>query len=554
MTLSFRTRLFATAGLIVSLVLVTVLIVGYQRVLAYEVGRLDERLCMEAKRLATQTFPGEDLQRLQLDMMAKLRITQPEQLMLKFESVARSTGPAGDVTAYDSTNNSINDAVRDAASFQSPGWPQFLTLDSSAWQPGPLSAQPDSDQSLRPGGLGNDRPPRADRPPPRPDQRVGASPANDPAQDPARGAEPRSEPRPEAGPGLASGREPDRGPPPGGLGCALASFDGPTGQWRAARINADAGNGLLAVDLTAPKGELQAALRQALQWVVPLAAVLTALGAWLLASLTMRPVTRLQQAMASVTQKALSARIPVQGEDREFAALMEVYNTMLARLEKSFQQASRFSSDAAHELKTPLTILQGQIEQALLEATQSALQTKLVSLLDEVARLSDITRKLLLLSQADAGYLAIQKTPIDATRMLDDLAADLHMLVTTQSLECIIDRQLTLSGDAVLLRQLFNNLISNAVRYGLPGGWIKLRACAHAGGIQVDISNNTLPIKASSRARFFDRFFRGDAAHNRQVEGSGLGLSLSREIALAHGGDLRLLPSQSDTVTLRLTL
>ena len=268
----------------------------------------------------------------------------------------------------------------------------------------------------------------------------------------------------------------------------------------------------------------------------------------------MRPVTRLQQAMASVTQKALSARIPVQGEDREFAALMEVYNTMLARLEKSFQQASRFSSDAAHELKTPLTILQGQIEQALLEATQPALQTKLVSLLDEVARLSDITRKLLLLSQADAGYLAIQKTPIDATQMLDDLAADLHMLVTTQRVECGIDRHLTLSGDAVLLRQLFNNLISNAVRYGLPGGWIKLDARAHAGGIQVDISNNSIPIKADNRARFFDRFFRGDAAHNRQVEGSGLGLSLSREIALAHGGDLRLLPSPSDTVTLRLTL
>ena len=525
MTLSFRTRLFFTAGLIVSLVLVTVLMVGYQRVLAYEVGRLDERLCMEAKRLATQNFQSEDLQRLQLDLMAKLQITQPAQLLLKFES------------------------AKNSASFQSPGWPNFLTLDSPAWQPSLARARPESEQPLRLGGPGDDRPPRGDRPPPedRPPPRADQRPGNSAADNPS-----HTEEGFERNPSL--GRKPDRGPPPESLSCALASFDAPTGQWRAARVIADGGTGLLAVDLAAPKGELQAALRQALQWVVPLAAVLTALGAWLLASLTMRPVTRLQQAMSSVTQKALSARIPVKGEDREFAALMEVYNTMLARLENSFQQASRFSSDAAHELKTPLTILQGQIEQALLEATQPALQTKLVSLLDEVARLSDITRKLLLLSQADAGYLAIQKTPIDATRMLDDLAADLHMLVTTQSLECIIDRQLTLEGDAVLLRQLFNNLISNAVRYGLPGGWIKLHARAHADGIQVDISNNTLPITASNRARFFDRFFRGDAAHNRQVEGSGLGLSLSREIALAHGGDLRLLPSQSDTVTLRLTL
>ena len=497
MIISFRTRLFVIAGLIVGLVLSAVLLVGYKRVLAFEVGQLDERLCMEGRRLATQPFRPDTVDRLQSDVMSKLRISAPEQLMLKFEA---SPG-----------------TVRDSDSFQSAGWQDFLTLDAKQWQPVAERQRPDAN---------NDRPERRDRPPSRED---------------------RQPPGPQ-------GAERGSRQPPNELRCALASIDASQRQWRAARVTSNDGSSMLAVDLAAIKGELQDAFAKALQIVIPLALLLTALGAWLLSTLTMRPVIRLQQAMANITQKALDARMPARGEDREFVALIDAYNAMLARLEASFQQASRFSSDAAHELKTPLTILQGHIEQALGEATQPALQAKLMGLLDEIARLSDITRKLLLLSQADAGYMALQRVPIDLSRMLEEMADDAQMLLTTQRLECNISRRLVVSGDAVLLRQLFNNLISNAVRHGLPGGGIRLNARATEGGIEVEISNATQAIDAKNRAQFFDRFFRGDLAHSRTVEGSGLGLSLSREIALAHGGNLVMLPSAADVVSLRLTL
>ena len=500
MIISFRTRLFVIAGLIVGLVLSAVLLVGYKRVLAFEVAQLDERLCMEGRRLATQPFRPDTVDRLQSDVMSKLRISEPEQLMLKFEA---SPG-----------------AVRDSDSFQSAGWQDFLTLDAKQWQSVTERQRPDAN---------NDRPDqreRRDRPPSRDD---------------------RQPPGPQ-------GAERGSKQPPNELRCALASFDASQRQWRAARVTSNNGSSILAVDLAAIKGELQDAFAKALQIVIPLALLLTALGAWLLSTLTMRPVIRLQQAMANITQKALDARMPARGEDREFVALIDAYNAMLARLEASFQQASRFSSDAAHELKTPLTILQGHIEQALGEATQPALQAKLMGLLDEIARLSDITRKLLLLSQADAGYMALQRVPIDLSEMLEEMADDAQMLLTTQRLECNISRRLVVNGDAVLLRQLFNNLISNAVRHGLPGGGIRLNARATDGGIEVEISNATPPIDARNRAQFFDRFFRGDLAHSRTVEGSGLGLSLSREIALAHGGNLVMLPSATDVVSLRLTL
>jgi two-component system, OmpR family, heavy metal sensor histidine kinase CusS len=109
-------------------------------------------------------------------------------------------------------------------------------------------------------------------------------------------------------------------------------------------------------------------------------------------------------------------------------------------------------------------------------------------------------------------------------------------------------------GDVVLLRQLLNNLISNAARYCRSGGWIELRARTLPAGVEVEFFNASNTISEEDRARFFDRFYRGDAAHNRSVDGYGLGLSLAREIARAHGGDLFLVPTELDCVKVRLTL
>jgi two-component system, OmpR family, heavy metal sensor histidine kinase CusS len=299
---------------------------------------------------------------------------------------------------------------------------------------------------------------------------------------------------------------------------------------------------------------LQGTVGRTLVAVVPLALVLTALGAWLLASLTMRPVDRLRSAMSGMNQRALDQRLSSAGEDREFKELIGEYNTMLARLEASFGQASRFSADAAHELKTPLTILQGRIEQAIAGSERRAIHDDLTQMLDEVCRLALITRKLLLLSQADAGRLELQRTRVDVSEMLQDLVTDARMLVPDGELEAHVAPELATQADAVLLRQLLNNLMANAVRHRRPGGQVRVRARALAGAIEIRFANETVPIEEAQRARFFERFYRGDASHGRRVDGSGLGLSLALEIARAHGGDLQLERSASDEVRLRLSL
>lgn len=482
MMISFRTRLFVISGLIVATVLTAVMLIGWARVLVFETQRLEQRLCMEAKRIATQPFHIEDIPDHVTDALNKLHLTSPDQVMLQFE-----VRTAGD--NFQPTNGQLD-----------------AELNGAQWR----AAKDDN--------------------------------VFDAADSPRNRPPPPNEPQ----------RQEDRLNVPGT--CTLASFNVQGKPWRAARFNAAAGRSLLAVDLAATQADVQSALRQALQMVVPLALVFTALGAWLLSALTMRPVNRLHDAMKDVTQKALDRRLSTEGEDREFKVLIDAYNTMLSRLQTSFQQASRFSADAAHELKTPLTILQGRIEQALHKADQPAMQTELTDLLDEVGRLSAITRKLLLLSQADSGYLAVQRAPINLSEMLAEMAADTQMLLSDQTLQCGIDSELSLQGDALLLKQLFNNLISNAVRYCRPGGWIKLTASMQRQGIEVVFSNATHRIAAEDRAQFFDRFYRGDASHNRSVDGNGLGLSLAREIARAHGGDLMLTASAPDEVVMHLTL
>jgi len=444
------------AALIVATVLTAVMMFGWSSVLNFEVERLDDRLCMEARRIAGPPLRPDRMASLEADMMLKLRLDSAEQLMLRFEP---TDGGAG---------------------LQSSNWDSGVRVDALNWKP--------------------------------------------------------------AGGTYAHGI------------CSLASYAAHGSRWRAALFTDQGGRGFVAADLAATKAELQGAVRRALTIVIPLALALSALGAWLLSSLTMRPVNRLRDAMKGMSQTALDQRLPTRGEDLEFQELIGAYNTMLARLEASFRQASRFSSDAAHELRTPLTVLRGRIEQAVNKSNGLAIQSDLTDLLDEVSRLSDITRKLLLLSQADAGRLALNITRVDLAELLDDLVSDAQMLVAEQKLSGAVERNLVAECDEVLVRQLFNNLVSNAVSYSLPGGWIEVVGRRLPPGIEVTFANATHPIPAADRAHFFDRFYRGDPAHNRSVEGSGLGLSLAREIARAHGGDLTLEPSAPNEVRLRLWL
>jgi len=277
--------------------------------------------------------------------------------------------------------------------------------------------------------------------------------------------------------------------------------------------------------------------RNALLLAGPVALLLMAVSGWLLALLALRPVRTVARTVETITAHRLDERIPAARADYEFRRLIELINQMLDRLESSFKQAVRFSADAAHELKTPLTILQGEIEQALQTAPDgSADQRTYKELLDEVQRLKSIIRKLLLLAQADSGQMVLSLEPVNLTQRIEAVGEDIQLLAPGLAVQSDLQPDVQVMADPDLLNQVIQNLAGNAVKFCRGESPIGLSLQTDGGRALFRISNRGEPIRAADREKIFERFYRA----SRNTDGAGLGLSLAREIARAHGGTLEL--------------
>ncbi|HEY9670206.1 MAG TPA: ATP-binding protein [Waterburya sp.] len=346
-----------------------------------------------------------------------------------------------------------------------------------------------------------------------------------------------------------------------------------TGTWRVGAATTPHAQMAIAVSLNAVTFEMEA-IRNIFLISIPGVLLLVAGGAWGIAGSSLHSIRRLTRSIENVTASGLEQRVPIGATDVEFVELIQVFNQMLERLERSFKQASRFSADAAHELKTPLAILQGELERTLQQAEPgSQVQQSLSNLLDEVRRLSGIVRKLLLLSLADAGQMNLHRVEVDLSNLLMEMLEDIELLAPHLEIQTEIADGLCVQGDRDLLVQVLQNLISNAIKYNLPNGWIRINAYRQGATVLITITNCSQDIPLSDsvneavatlgasallpsvdRNRIFDRFYRGDPARTRTVEGIGLGLSLAREIARAHRGDLTLDPTSSGQTAFTLTL
>jgi heavy metal sensor kinase len=301
----------------------------------------------------------------------------------------------------------------------------------------------------------------------------------------------------------------------------------------------------MGVDMEMIDTEL-ADFHHAILFSVPLMLGLLGLSAWFISGCVLTPIRKLSTTMSHLTVKELGQRIDLENKDKEFAQLIDIFNSMLERLERSFHQTSRFSADAAHELKTPLTILQGQIERAIFQSDMgSVIQKDLALMLDEVQRLDAIVRNLLLFSLADAGQLRLNKQDVDLSLMLANLLEDAQMLAPSLTIDGLVAENLVMKADADLLIQVLHNLLSNAIKYNIPNGWIRIEANRTSNYIEVIVSNSSLGIAEADLELIFERFYRCESSHNRKVDGMGLGLSLSRDIIHAHHGKIDVSTDQS---------
>jgi len=340
-------------------------------------------------------------------------------------------------------------------------------------------------------------------------------------------------------------------PRPGPRGEAFALLEGAAPQaWRVGAFRDGDATVYVAVDLErfhAHAARLHGVFLLAL--VVALGAA--GAGAWWLSGRALRPLETLTEAAEGITVDQLSRRIESVSSDEEFARLIAVFNAMLERLERSYGQALRFSADVSHELKTPLTVMQGEVEAALAEVEEgSPAQRALAAQLEELQRLKGMVARLLLLSRADAGTLRPRREPIDLAACVEELCEDLVALQPELHLERELE-PVQVAGDPSLLPLIPRNLLDNAAKHGDPAGPIRVTLRAEGQRALLRVENAGPAIEGEARERVFDRFYRVDPARGREA-GAGLGLSLARELARAHGGELSLLPGEATVFELWL--
>lgn len=334
----------------------------------------------------------------------------------------------------------------------------------------------------------------------------------------------------------------------------FATIETPSGVWRTGIMGSERITMIVGMNMAGFYKDAES-YRRAFLGTVPLVLLLLALGGWIIARRALKPVALITRTAEAITVRALDKRVPLTDSDSELSRLVEVINGMLDRLENSFNQAIRFSGDAAHELQTPLTILQGELDDAIHHApVGSEEQQRYTDLLEEVQRLKAIVQKLLILARADAGRLELCLEPIDLSAMIESAVEDAGAIAQHLQIEKKIVPGVIVKADSDLMGQVVRNLTSNAVKYNHENGLIKFQLSVRDNNALVTISNTGASIPAKDREKIFDRFYRVDQSRSKIVFGSGLGLSLAREIVHAHGGKLRLDSDSGNVVSFTLSL
>jgi heavy metal sensor kinase len=275
--------------------------------------------------------------------------------------------------------------------------------------------------------------------------------------------------------------------------------------------------------------------------LAPAALAGSALGGWFLARRALSPVDAMVEAARRIEAEDLTKRIPALSSGDELERLAAVLNDMLARLERSFGAARRFSADAAHEFRTPLTILKGEIEVALKSREASAeMRQALVSCLEEVERLNSLVEDLLLMARMEGNALSARPTRVNLAQVVEDVAPALGELAARAGNRCTISPAppLWIEGYDSLLFRLVFNLAENAIKYTPAGGKIEVSLQPQNGSAVLQVKDNGPGIAAEVLEHIFDRFYRGDPA--REGGGTGLGLALVRSIVQLHQGQIRV--------------
>jgi two-component system OmpR family sensor kinase len=300
------------------------------------------------------------------------------------------------------------------------------------------------------------------------------------------------------------------------------------------------------LQVAAPLGTRNRMLKNALLFMLLLIVIVaggTLAGSWWLAARAVRPVQEIIRQAEAVRPGSPGHRIDAWADSREYERLVQVLNTMLARIDAAFEAQRRFTADASHELRSPLTAMRGELELARRRPRPTGEYERVIdSALEEVERLTRIAEDLLTLARSDAGVLRLRPAAADLAVIGARVVERLGLAASSKNVELALrtDPPVTAEVDEDLVSRLLWNLATNAIKYTPAGGRVTLAVARENGAVTLRVADTGPGIPEDALPQVFDRFYRADAARTTAAaaQGTGLGLAIVRAIADLHGAEL----------------
>ncbi len=280
-------------------------------------------------------------------------------------------------------------------------------------------------------------------------------------------------------------------------------------------------------------------------------------GGLILVRRSLAPVDALRRTAARITFGNLKNRLPVArtGDSIEYLSL--TLNQMLTRLEDAYEQSGRFAADAAHELRTPLAIMRGELESFALEKQLAApLRERVLSMLEESERLTHITDMLLAMSRLDAGESKVRDEIFDLAALVRDTADQMALLAEEKDIALDIreGEGVAVRGDPARLKEVVVNILDNAIKYTPASGNVELSVFSQEDKAVLEVRDNGIGIPKEALPHVFERFYRVDKARSREEGGTGLGLSIAQSICHAHQGSIEIESGEGQGTLCRVLL
>jgi signal transduction histidine kinase len=298
-------------------------------------------------------------------------------------------------------------------------------------------------------------------------------------------------------------------------------------------------------------------LRQLLTWsgvALGIMALLSLLFGWILAGRLLRPVHELTALAQRLSESTLHERIHLERPPDELKELADTFDGMLERLDRAFAGQRDFVANASHELRTPLTIIRTELDVAMRDPdlSREEMEGMAAAVRDALDRSEGLIDSLLLLARSEAP---IEALPVDLAMLVQE-AVDRHAEAADEralGVELALQPAIAL-GDPKLLATMLDNLIDNAVRHNIDGGWFIVATAPDPDGARLTVTNSGPVLSEAEAARLFDRFFRADPSRSRRTGGSGLGLSIAKAVAEAHRGTVRATARPEGGLQVEITL